>query len=135
MICWTLENVITSCFTNYWIIVAVTTAENGQRALEFLGLGDGHHTINNIVSLMHLLFNSWGVDPCRSWGVGPCLEGNELGQLYTKFTIDQCTSWHIIYCVFKWCPHPCHLRTRYLNDHLLKFIIKIKICLTVPWKS
>lgn len=28
--------------------VAVTTAENGQRALEFLGLGDGRDTENSV---------------------------------------------------------------------------------------
>ncbi|KAL3530981.1 hypothetical protein ACH5RR_010303 [Cinchona calisaya] len=36
----------------------VTTAENGQRALEFLGLGDGQHT-NNSVSKVNLIITDY----------------------------------------------------------------------------
>ncbi|KAL7161152.1 hypothetical protein ACSBR2_041751 [Camellia fascicularis] len=33
----------------------LTTVENGQRALEFLGLGDGQHSINNSDSKVNLI--------------------------------------------------------------------------------
>ncbi|THG17174.1 hypothetical protein TEA_005884 [Camellia sinensis var. sinensis] len=39
------RKLIERLLTNY--ACKVTTTENGQRALEFLGLGDGQHSINN----------------------------------------------------------------------------------------
>ncbi|XP_058200538.1 two-component response regulator ARR17-like isoform X3 [Rhododendron vialii] len=40
----------------------VTTAENGQRAMELLGLGDGQHTINNRESINLIITDYWMPD-------------------------------------------------------------------------
>ncbi|CAL5438180.1 unnamed protein product [Camellia sinensis] len=40
---------------------AVTTVENGQRALEFLGLGDGQHSINSSDSKVNLIITDYSM--------------------------------------------------------------------------
>ncbi|KAK4606880.1 hypothetical protein RGQ29_000922 [Quercus rubra] len=37
----------------------VTTAENGQKALDLLGLGDGQHTLNSIASKVNLIITDY----------------------------------------------------------------------------
>uniref|UniRef100_A0A7N2QXJ9 Response regulatory domain-containing protein n=1 Tax=Quercus lobata TaxID=97700 RepID=A0A7N2QXJ9_QUELO len=49
----------------------VTTAENGQKALELLGLGDGQHTLNSVASKVNLIITDYcmpGMTGCMDEG-------------------------------------------------------------------
>ncbi|CAK9182344.1 unnamed protein product [Ilex paraguariensis] len=48
-----IERLLTNCACK------VTTAENGQRALEFLGLGDGQHTVDNSDLKVNLIITDY----------------------------------------------------------------------------
>ncbi|XP_059663596.1 two-component response regulator ARR17-like [Cornus florida] len=58
-----IERLLTKSACKEWlignIVVAVTTAENGQRALELLGLGDGQHIFNNSDSRVNLIITDY----------------------------------------------------------------------------
>lgn len=61
------------------------------------------------------------MDVCWKHIKGTRLLGNELGQSYTKFTADQCTSDILL------CAQMMSLSVspkNYLNDHLMKFYHK-----------